>query len=182
MMTCITQFIAMIIAFVLVLLRNRGHKHMIDVYTPHMDHIVDNIYLGNWADSTQWEELERYKIKHILTLNRKRWHTEARKKDMKDRGIDQLFICLDDDARANIKQYLDRGVKYIKEAGPILVHCSAGISRSASFVIAYLIRYKSMGVDEALALIRSRRQRANPNQGFITQLRDYEAEFKGVQL
>lgn len=52
---------------------------------------------------------------------------------------------------------LDEGVDFIKEAimskGNILVHCNVGMSRSATFVIAYLIREKNEYFEEALKFV-----------------------------
>jgi protein-tyrosine phosphatase len=39
----------------------------------------------------------------------------------------------------------------------VLVHCMAGVSRSVSFVIAYLMKYRKMTFEDALILMRSRR-------------------------
>jgi protein-tyrosine phosphatase len=67
----------------------------------------------------------------------------------------------------------------------VLVHCMAGISRSVSFVIAYLMKFRGMKYDEALGFIRSRRSvvvsiliQANPNSGFVTQLKRYRKYLK----
>jgi atypical dual specificity phosphatase len=56
----------------------------------------------------------------------------------------------------------------------ILVHCKAGVSRSASLVIAYLIMEHGYTYDAALAEVRERREIANPNPSFEEQLRSME--------
>ena len=50
---------------------------------------------------------------------------------------------------------------------------AAGISRSASLVLAYLIRYKRMKFEAALATVKSRRDIIHPNEGecFLNQLK-----------
>lgn len=53
----------------------------------------------------------------------------------------------------------------------ILVHCHAGVSRSATVVLMYLmIRYK-MPLDEALMTLKNIRPIVNPNSGFMAYLR-----------
>ena len=49
----------------------------------------------------------------------------------------------------------------------MLVHCWQGISRSATFVIAYLM--KENGTDEIAAaeIVRSKRWYINPNANFV---------------
>ncbi len=60
----------------------------------------------------------------------------------------------------------------------VVVHCIAGISRSASICAAYLIKHRGMSAIEALEFVRSRRRMANPNAGFIGQLGDWEEDCK----
>ena len=52
----------------------------------------------------------------------------------------------------------------------ILIHCAAGISRSASFTIAYLMRDRGTGFQATLELVKSRRKCIFPNSGFRLQL------------
>lgn len=60
-----------------------------------------------------------------------------------------------------------------------------GISRSASLVIAYLMRRYKCGLEkvtnfrvQAFARVKDRRKVANPNSGFMAQLRNYELKIK----
>ena len=62
----------------------------------------------------------------------------------------------------------------IEGGGQVLVHCFAGVSRSASVVIAYLMRYHNMTYSQACAHVRDRRPWINPNPGFVNQLKRYE--------
>jgi len=75
----------------------------------------------------------------------------------------------------NLLLHLDEGVDFIRAAvaakGIILVHCNAGMSRSASFVIAYLIRELGYSFEDALVFSRSKREKIFPNTGFQKQLR-----------
>jgi protein-tyrosine phosphatase len=163
--------IAKIIIFVIVmLLGDKYRMYSYNVHTPDMNHIIDNIYLGNWADSTNWHQLEQDGITHILTLNKKMSHTEKQLDEMKSNDIDNMFIYVEDDTESEISQYFDKCISFIKDADNVLVHCSAGISRSVTIVIAYMVREKNMSVNDALAFIRTKRPRANPNCGFISQL------------
>jgi hypothetical protein len=64
-----------------------------------------------------------------------------------------------------------------RQRGAVLVHCKAGISRSASVVMGYLL-YKNpdMSVAEALAMIKVARPVAQPNPGFLSQLELFRLE------
>ena len=52
-----------------------------------------------------------------------------------------------------------------------------GVSRSATAVIAYLIRFKGLTADKAYDLVREKRTIASPNDGFLNQLKKYERQF-----
>lgn len=166
----INSIVTLTVAIILVILIGIGYYYIDNVYKPDMNHIVDNIYLGNWADSTNWSELEKHGITHVLTLNKKRSHTKNELKKMKSIGIDNKYICISDVRHANIAQHFDTCVNFIKSSDKVLVHCTAGVSRSVTIVIVYLMREKNMDADEALQFIRTKRRRANPNSGFISQL------------
>jgi hypothetical protein len=65
-----------------------------------------------------------------------------------------------------------------KKGGSVLVHCEEGISRSATVVIAYLMRYHAMSRDEAYRVCKTRRPKVYPNHGFWKQLQEYETKLK----
>lgn len=58
--------------------------------------------------------------------------------------------------------------------GRVLVHCNAGVSRSVSVVIGWLMQAERCGFDEALATVRSQRPCSRPNDGFAKQLREMQ--------
>ena len=58
--------------------------------------------------------------------------------------------------------------------GRVLVHCKMGISRSASTVCAYLMKSLNWSLEQALSHVKTCRPIANPNDGFIQQLKIYE--------
>jgi len=56
----------------------------------------------------------------------------------------------------------------------VLVHCAAGVSRSASLVTAFLMKYKSLTKEDALSHVKAIRPIVNPNPGFLRQLLQYQ--------
>ena len=78
-------------------------------------------------------------------------------------------------AVANAKQKGIDSTEPETERPRVLVHCRAGVSRSATLVIAYLMKRHGMSLDDALAHVRAKRPRIAPNEGFIQQLRAFEA-------
>ncbi|KAL6079708.1 tyrosine protein phosphatase yvh1 [Balamuthia mandrillaris] len=57
----------------------------------------------------------------------------------------------------------------------VLVHCMAGVSRSASIVIGYLMRTLDMSFSDALTKTKNIRPWIDPNDGFIRQLQLFDA-------
>jgi dual specificity phosphatase 12 len=50
--------------------------------------------------------------------------------------------------------------------GGVLVHCYAGVSRSATCVIAFLMQEKNMSFEEAFTFASKKRPVIFPNMGF----------------
>lgn len=60
------------------------------------------------------------------------------------------------------------------EQGKVLVHCRAGVSRSATICIAYLMQKQGLSLDSAFEFVVSRRPIIDPNLNFIQQLQKFE--------
>lgn len=97
-------------------------------------------------------------------------------------GIEVLAIPIDDHPAAKISEFfqlaLDRIAKNRQSGGKTVVHCMAGISRSATLVIAYLMREEKLSLTEAFDLVRLKRPIVQPNMGFWQQLEEFEEELK----
>jgi len=63
----------------------------------------------------------------------------------------------------------------------VLVHCAAGVSRSAAVILAYLMRHEGMTLREAFLFLRQKRPIVAPNDGFWKELGMYEEELHGKQ-
>jgi len=86
---------------------------------------------------------------------------------------------MDDDPEENLFRVLEpvrrTMAKILKNPdNKILVHCTAGISRSSSVLIYYLMKEKGLTFDQALKMVRSKRNIVNPNKGFEKTLRAVE--------
>uniref|UniRef100_A0A8C2M2Y6 Serine/threonine/tyrosine-interacting protein n=1 Tax=Cricetulus griseus TaxID=10029 RepID=A0A8C2M2Y6_CRIGR len=68
------------------------------------------------------------------------------------------------------KEFIDGS---LQNGGKVLVHGNAGISRSAAFVIAYIMETFGMKYRDAFAYVQERRFCINPNAGFVHQLQEF---------
>ena len=86
-----------------------------------------------------------------------------------------LKLYAEDDENFDLKQYFPITFRFIdlhiKNKRNVLVHCRAGVSRSVTVVLNYLMNKYKISVEKALQLVREERPQANPNDGFIKQLK-----------
>lgn len=98
-------------------------------------------------------------------------------------NVECIQIHVDDTPSAHLAVYFDRCADKINQVqrsgGRTLVHCVAGVSRSASICLAYLMKYHNMPLDEAYRYVKRRRSIIHPNVGFFRQLIDYEKRLFG---
>lgn len=125
--------------------------------------------IGNDSGSKDLKLLEENGITHVLIsakfLN-KHFPTTFTYKQ-----IDLL-----DFPSCNIKAHFQDAIDFIKKSEKVFVHCAAGVSRSASLVIAYLMQEENMTLREAFDYVKKRRSCISPNEGFQRQLREFEEE------
>uniref|UniRef100_A0A7S1X4L4 Protein-tyrosine-phosphatase n=1 Tax=Tetraselmis chuii TaxID=63592 RepID=A0A7S1X4L4_9CHLO len=90
-------------------------------------------------------------------------------------------VVVDDDEREDLVahfsacfSFIDQALQNEREAGGVLVHCSAGCSRSASVCLGYVMWKEGLCYDEAWRVVHSARPCICPNDGFKKQLREFE--------
>jgi len=74
----------------------------------------------------------------------------------------------------NAFRFIDEG----RKGGCVFIHCNAGVSRAATFTIGYLMQTEKISLREAFTYVKSKREKIQPNAGFLEQLRRYN-EFLG---
>ena len=135
--------------------------------------IIPHLYLGSIGSASNLKELQKCKITHIVCCGDKI-------KNFFPDKFKYFNIPILDTDKEDIKKYFESSYKYIDEAirnkGNVLVHCHAGVSRSSSFVIAYIMKSQKKRYDIVLDIVKSKRNKINPNPGFIQQLKEYEKE------
>ncbi len=98
--------------------------------------------------------------------------------------IDCMQVTVDDTPFAQLRTYFDRVAdrinQEVRRGGKVLVHCVAGVSRSSTLCMVYLMKYKNMTLRQAHDLCKMRRPYVRPNNGFWRQLIDYELKLFGT--
>ncbi|ANB13451.1 tyrosine protein phosphatase YVH1 [Sugiyamaella lignohabitans] len=134
-----------------------------------MNKITDNIYLGSFYALSATKTLRQNNVTHILSLV----ETDIKSEFLE--GFKHMRVQIDDIEDENIIQYFPRIIAFMDDAinagNSILVHCMAGVSRSATAVCAYLMRTHVWTSEQALTFVKSKRSVANPNTSFLDQLK-----------
>lgn len=140
-----------------------------------MDKIIDGLYLGDVFSCSNRYALRKFGITHILTMA----------KGMRPLYPNEFiykWVDVYDAPNENLLSHWPKAIDFIKEAiekgGNILVHWYAGVSRSASTVIAYLMVEKKVSFYNAATYVKKKRPIILPNVGFQKQLMKLEQILK----
>lgn len=133
---------------------------------------LGGIYLGNLESSSDGEFLRDSKIRAVISI------VFGQEVKYPENVIPfHMLINGDDHPNFELSQEFEDTFKFIEQHRKytsILIHCYAGVSRSATILLAYLMRKMKLGFSEALAFVRKSRPAVNPNIGFVDQLKAFE--------
>ncbi|XP_017328111.1 dual specificity protein phosphatase 22-B [Ictalurus punctatus] len=133
--------------------------------------VLPDLYLGNFKDARDREQLARNNITHILSIH-----------DTAAPILQEMtYLCIPaaDLPTQDLKKHFKQSIMFMHECRlkgeGCLVHCLAGVSRSVTLVVAYIMTVTGLGWQEALAAVRVARPCATPNPGFQKQLQEFQS-------
>lgn len=136
-----------------------------------MSEILKNeLYLGDMNDANNAAFLKQHNITCIICVAD---HVVI-ESIYPDINIYQYELS--DDNYCKISSYFNEISKLIEKEDVVLINCVAGISRSPTFVIAYLMKYFGMTLHEAYNDVVEKRNIICPNIHFMECLLNYEFE------
>jgi len=145
------------------------HQILLPPPAQHLGHL----WLGSFAAISDSDLLRKHRISHLVQVIDVPWLPPVNDPNMTVTRIDIMDI-----PSADLKSHLDDACARIEKslAGGknVLVHCQQGISRSASVVIAYLIKNHGMSYEFAFAFVKKYRACIKPNSGFVKCLKEWE--------
>ena len=136
------------------------------------------LYLGNYEAASDVSLLKKHGIRAVLTV-------AADLKLTYPEGFAHERIAAFDMVSYDLSKHFNRCFEFIDKLRAetnVLVHCLAGISRSATIVIAYLMRMNKSGFDQAFSFVKKRRKIIYPNPGFIRQLKIFSSQINGKNV
>ncbi|GFY50954.1 dual specificity protein phosphatase 4 [Trichonephila inaurata madagascariensis] len=133
--------------------------------------ILSHLYLGSARDAARKEQLQQLGVTALLNV------TQLCPNLFKDAFLYKI-IPVRDTGGEDIAAHFQEAIHFIDQVkaqnGKVLVHCQAGISRSATICIAYLMATKRLRMEEAYKYVKSRRKIVSPNFSFMGQLLTFE--------
>lgn len=121
------------------------------------------LFLGS-QDAVDVEVLTRHNILAVLSVG-----IES-PIDLPETVIAKFIPCLDL-PETEFGPILEQSIEFIRTCissnRPVLVHCNAGVSRSSSVVMGYLIKECFLPFDEAFRAVKFKRPAVQPNAGFL---------------
>ncbi|KAJ8249097.1 hypothetical protein GJAV_G00231140 [Gymnothorax javanicus] len=138
--------------------------------------ILPHLYLGSQKDVLNKDLMAQNGITYVLNAS-----NTCPKPD---------FICeshfmripVNDNYCEKLLPWLDKTNDFIDKAKVsncrVIVHCLAGISRSATIAIAYIMKTMGLSSDDAYRFVKDRRPSISPNFNFLGQLLEFEKDLR----
>ncbi|XP_058457972.1 dual specificity protein phosphatase Mpk3 isoform X2 [Malaya genurostris] len=137
--------------------------------------IMTGLFLGNASHSEDIKSLKKYNIKYILNVTPDLPNVFER-----DGHIKYLQIPITDHWSQDLAGHFPNAIKFIDEARSkgvgVLVHCLAGVSRSVTVTLAYIMFARTLSLNDAFSLVRARKPDVSPNFHFMEQLDTFERQ------
>ncbi|XP_053556471.1 dual specificity protein phosphatase 18 isoform X2 [Bombina bombina] len=138
--------------------------------------ITDGLYLSNAFAANNKAVLTAYGITCVINVSLEKSRNVSPEREY-------LHFPVTDTPSSFLFEYFDTVADKIHSVeasgGRTLVHCSAGISRSPTLCLAYLMKYKNQSLLVAHNWLKTCRPIIRPNNGFWEQLIRYETKLFG---
>lgn len=140
------------------------------------------VYLGGYAGVSNTKWMIESKVSHVICCARglsmfgKRYTGAITMAEA--RGVKFINFDWTDNATFSIVDELPHAVLSIansrRTGTAVFIHCAQGKSRSTAALVAYIMASQQLDADAALGVVRAQRRMAEPNAGFMSQLKKWE--------
>lgn len=134
-----------------------------------MSEILPKLFLSGSIHTSNKKSLDKYNIRFILNVTE-----EVPNAFERDPEFKYMQCSVRDDLSHDISKWFKATADFIDQGlasgVSVLVHCAAGVSRSATIMIMYLIQRKSCSLHDAYHHVLERRNIIEPNMAFYEQL------------
>ncbi|KAI8041230.1 hypothetical protein M5D96_005484 [Drosophila gunungcola] len=153
------------------------HHHHHNFNEAPVEIIPGLLFLGNASHSCDSNALQKYNIKYVLNV------TPDLPNEFEKSGIIKyLQIPITDHYSQDLAMHFPDAIQFIEEArsanSAVLVHCLAGVSRSVTVTLAYLMHTRGLSLNDAFTMVRDRKPDVSPNFHFMQQLQSFESQLR----
>jgi protein-tyrosine phosphatase len=147
---------------------------------------IGNAYsvIGNYA-TKESDLLDVLNIKVVISALTEEEYEDymIAREDFPDITWHRLVIDDDEDEKISLHFFTVYEIisRALSENKNVIVHCAAGMSRSPSLVIAYLMIENRWCYEEAYNYVKNKRPIVEPNIGFVKQLKALEYKLKSYK-
>lgn len=146
--------------------------------------ILPRIYLGAYPSSLNKEWLKEVGITHIINCREIKHSTDLP-------GITYIDVIMHDIESQKLKEPCEiiyKAIEEILNSGGeakeealtgkecVLLHCTAGVSRSASALIYYIMKKQGISYSKASQIVSKKRSCVSPNNSFVNQLKKMKSD------
>ncbi|KAL6909865.1 hypothetical protein ACP4OV_001524 [Aristida adscensionis] len=131
------------------------------------------LFLGSYDNASRSELLKTIGVSHIL-------NTVPLCQNLYRNSF--TYHCLQDDKTLQFDDAIQFLEKCEREKARVLVHCMSGKSRSAAFVIAFLMKSRGWRLAQCFQWVKERRPQVQLSEGAQQQLMEYEKKLYGSNV
>jgi len=146
-------------------------SHISTTFALPMTNVTEQLYFGSFEDAKNEIELRAIGITHMISL--------IGPKHLID-GIEHKHSPMNDYGRTDLNRLLKKLWPFIKESQKInnklFVHCMSGQNRSATLVIAILMKKERLSLCHAFRVVKTNRPVIQINERYAKQLSKMELE------
>lgn len=150
----------------------------------HLDQMYQNVktggklFISNLVSAQNESLLERHEIRAVVNACHTKGNTACSDEYQEFAGIEYLHLDMLDAAYVEPKPFICESLpfihKFLEKGQNVLVHCYAGISRSATIIASYILLYNPESITdqssnratELLTFMATIRPQIEPNLGF----------------
>ena len=140
--------------------------------------VYRGLYLGSAAAARNRVFVQRNRISCILNVTESSTRTTFSDGTAHPAGMAYKQLPLEDVIDARIDEHWAPAFQFLTRAAQqgraVLVHCTAGRSRSAAIVVAWAMHFRELSLREAWEVTVAARRAVRPNIGFLMKLMELE--------
>ncbi|XP_039253556.2 uncharacterized protein LOC120330721 [Styela clava] len=140
--------------------------------------IFPHLFLGSQKDVVDEKMMRSNSITYVLNVSK----TCTKPEFIDDSHFHRISVR--DNYQEKMTPYIKEAIEFIEKVRKsnqrVIVHCLAGVSRSATVAIAYVLHYLRINFEDAYRFVKEKRPSISPNFNFLGQLMEFERNLEST--